>query len=383
MAGFFQQFAKGFAEGFFGNAFMRDYTHASKTFRTNAYQYSPKFKYLYHVYFDLNYDLIPGLQQIFGANTNLGLLVKNIQLPKFAFDLHKMNQYNRTRWVQTKINYDPISITFNDDNGNLSRQLWYSYYSYYYKDAANISAGGAATAPNTFTAVPGAINERNIYKPSLTQNNDYGYIGESAGSPQTAAGAGVGATKPPFFRGINIYGFNQHNFVLYSLVNPIIESFGHDTYNYYETNGTMENTMTLRYEFVNYYDGAIDGNSPGNKVKEFGSDQNYDRQLSPIARLGANRTILGKGGLVDAAGGFLDSLNSNPPNYLQALQIAGTSYNTFKNVNIKQALKSDVVAGLSNSVSQIPNRQSTFSFPVANSTPTSTPASDPFRDGGG
>jgi hypothetical protein len=69
-------------------------------------------------------------------------------------------------------------------------------------------------------------------------------------------------------------------------------------------------------------------------------DANYDRTLSPIARLGSNQTILGQGGLVDSAGGFTQALSDG--NILGAIQIAGTSYNTFKNVNIKQVAKADI-----------------------------------------
>jgi hypothetical protein len=377
MAGFFQQVAKGFSETFFGNPFLRDYTHASKTFRSNAYQYSPKYKFLFHVYFELNSQYIAGLDTIFGNDNNLGLLVKSIQLPKFTFDTHDMNQYNRKRIVQTKIKYDPIQVTFHDDNGNLARQLWYSYYSYYYKDPSQVFSGAATRsnygdfgeAPNNAAIKSSDINARNLYDASLTENNDWGYIGEAV-NPQTATGASVGTTKVPFFKTINIYGFNQHNFVLYTLINPIIESFNHDTYNYAEGGGVMENQMTLKYETVKYYDGAIDGRAPGNIVKDFASNQYYDRTISPIARPGGIANILGQGGLVDAAGGIIQDLNSVPPNLLGALQKAGTSYNTFKNVNLKQAIKSEITQGLVNQVAQTPNRSSPFTFPSFGSTPS-------------
>jgi hypothetical protein len=54
MAGFFKPFLKDAVGGFFGSDYLRDYTHASKTFRPNAYQYAPKFKFLFHVYFEIN-----------------------------------------------------------------------------------------------------------------------------------------------------------------------------------------------------------------------------------------------------------------------------------------------------------------------------------------
>jgi hypothetical protein len=113
MSGFFQNVLKDAAGAFFGSDFLRDYTHASKTFRPNAYQNAPKFKFLFHVYFQLNPTGLP--------ETNYGLLVKTVKLPSFTFETSTLNQYNRKRIIQTKIKYDPITIAFHDDNGNSIR----------------------------------------------------------------------------------------------------------------------------------------------------------------------------------------------------------------------------------------------------------------------
>jgi len=139
MAGFVQNLLTDAATSFFTNEYLRDYQHASKTFRTNAYGYSPKFKFLFHVYFDINKDYI-GATQGWPQDQNFGLAVKNIQLPKYTFDLATLNQYNRKRVVQTKIKYDPINVVFHDDNQNLIKKLWYTYYTYYYKDATQLDS---------------------------------------------------------------------------------------------------------------------------------------------------------------------------------------------------------------------------------------------------
>ena len=57
-------------------------------------------------------------------------------------------------------------------------------------------------------------------------------------------------------------------------------------------------------------------------------------------------------------------------NILGAIQIAGTSYNTFKNVNLAQVAKSEVIAGITNQVQQTPNRNVQFSLPTFGSTPS-------------
>jgi hypothetical protein len=352
MAGFFQNLLKDTAAGFFGNEYLRDYTHAAKTFRTNAYQYAPKLKFLFHVYFEIN----PAVYSVgLSSGTNFGLAVKTVKLPSYSFDTHTMNQYNRKRIVQTKIKYDPIDITFHDDNGNSIRNMWYNYYSYYYKDATKPVITTSAVGPQLSNNqqqlnLASDYNSRNLYKPSITGDEDWGYIGDTTNPSQTLLNSSIGNSKIPFFKNIQVYGFNQHNFVLYTLINPILTKFSHDTYDYSAGNGIMTNTMTIDYETVKYAEGAIDGKSPSNTVPGFGLDANYDRTLSPIARLGSNQTILGQGGLVEASGGVLSDLASG--NLLGAARTAGTAYNTFKNSNLKQVAKSDINGILTQSTQQ-------------------------------
>jgi hypothetical protein len=361
MAGFFQNFLSDVQAGFLENPNLRDATHASKTFRTNGYGYAPKFKFLFHVYFEVNSEYIPWVIQL-PEDRNFGLAVKNVQLPKYTFDVHTLNQYNRKRVVQTKIKYDPINIVFHDDNSNLIRKLWYNYYTYYYKDSLQADPMSGVSRSTSGNSVFD-INHRNIYEGDVSGNLDWGYIGETS-LPQPALSASLGDTKPPFFRAINIYGFNQHNFVLYRLINPMIESFTHDTYDYSQGNGIMENQMTLQYETVKYYDGAIDGKNPSQYVPNFGTEDHYDRVISPITRPGSQSTILGPGGLVDAAGGIMDDLSNG--NILGAIQKAGVAKNTFKNPqNILNIAKGEVVNNVANSLRGTPNRNANFNFPSA------------------
>ena len=375
MSGFFQNFAQDVAGGFFGNDYLRDYTHASKTFRPNAYQYAPKLKFLFHVYFEINQSAYAvGLPQ--GAN--FGLAVKSIKLPSYSFDTHTMNQYNRKRIVQTKIKYDPIDINFHDDNGNLIRNMWYNYYTYYYKDAsipvssvsgrqAQQTGNGSANSPNNTN-----YNSRNIYSQSITGDTNWGYVGETSTTVNGYTEASTGQTKIPFFKNVTIFGFNQHNYVAYTLINPIINRFAHDTYNYAEGNGTMENTMTLDYETVKYFQGAIDGTKPSDIVAGFGAPANYDRVPSPITRPGSQASILGQGGLVDGVGGVINDLSGENPNILGAIQKAGATYNTLKNINLKQAIKSEITTGITNAIMNPLNntgRNVLFNLPIFGSTP--------------
>jgi len=331
MSGFFQDLLSGAVGGFFGSDYLRDYTHASKTFRPNAYENAPKLKFLFHTYFEIN-------QELFDAGVdgrqNYGLLVKEIKLPSYTFDTAQLNQYNRKRIVQTKIKYEPITITFHDDNASKATKLWEAYYRYNYRDGSkpNVMFSG-----NRGSNSGGDItyNNRNIYS-SKVDGADWGYIGDTfTGSDR----------KIPFFKNITVFGFYQHNFTAYTLINPIITSFQHDTYNYSEGAGIMQNTMTIDYETVVYNYGAIDGNNPDNIVTGFGSEENYDRRRSPIALPNSNARILGSGGLVDSVGGTLEALGSG--NILGAIKTAGSAYYTFKDRDLKQTAKQELLNGVS------------------------------------
>jgi len=325
MSGFFQDVLRGATEGFFGSPFVRDYAHASKTFTPNSYQNAPKHKFLFHTVFNINPDAW-GWENFDLERTTFGLLVKEIKLPDFVIDTTTLNQYNRKRVVQTKIKYQPIEINFHDDNANQATKLWEAYYRYYYRDGgkpAGVFSDGVK------------YNNRNIYTPDtgmIAIDNNWGYIGESKS---------ISGIKLPFFKNITVFGMNQHNFTAYTLVNPLITQFSHDTYNYSEGSGIMQNRMTVEFETVVYNYGALDGSDPGKIIQGFGSEENYDRRLSPIATPGANKSILGQGGLIDGAGGALEALGSG--DILGAIKHAGTTYKTFKNVDLKKIAKQELL----------------------------------------
>lgn len=300
-------FGQDLLNGFFSDANVRDYRHASKTFRSAGYELAPRQKFLFHVYFTLNTSQIPTLRQAFGVNekSQLSLLIKNVQLPRFEIDTETLNQYNRKRIIQKKINYQPVQLTMHDDGSDLARKLWYAYYSYYYKDPSQTYNGlpttngsaGATTTPSGFD-----YNGRDIYDGARAVN-DWGLIGESFIDATTGTSSG----KPPFFRDITIYGLCQKKFASYVLINPVIENFEHDTYDYSDGRGIMENRMTIRYETVKYTNGVIGGRR-GSQVPGFADPAHYDTQSSPLANPGTSATFLGQGGILAAGVGITNDL---------------------------------------------------------------------------
>lgn len=285
-----------------GGVYLRDYTHAAKTFRQAGYELAPKVKFLFHTVFDINPSVYAP-----DNSTDFSVLVKTIKLPSYQIKTQEYNQYNRKRIVQTKINYDPINITFHDDSINRITKLWDAYYSYYYKDSTNLNVFKGTRGTDVSSVAVGEnaqkqnYNVRNLYDSDLTGNNNWGYIGEVYSNSQSQV-------KIPFFRNITIFGFSRHLFTAYTLINPIITKFDHDTYSYSESQGTMECRMDINYETVVYNEGAVDGQKPDAIIAGFGNRQYYDTDLSPITPRGNNSPVPGPSGYKPSDGGYINTL---------------------------------------------------------------------------
>lgn len=261
--GFLKQVAQGDS--------IKDYRHASRLFVDNNYERSPKYTWLFHVYFDLNpeFTTMARDQQIAA-----GMLVKSADLPRFRIDAKTYNNYNRPSIVQSKVRYEDINITFHDDSANIIRKLWFDYYNFYYRDMDN-NYGDATGGLNDIYLAP---NKQVLGRRALF--NRFGY------SPRT------NGYKNQFIQAIRIYSLHQKRFSEYTLLNPIITSYRHGSH----VNGqdsTMENTMTISYETVLYAGGST-------KVARGFADLFYDKSPSPLTPAGGGtNSLLGPGGIVN------------------------------------------------------------------------------------
>jgi hypothetical protein len=318
--GNWDDFGDGFKEGFFGNDYFRDYKHGSKLFVADGHALAPTNKFLFHVYFTLNTAEIPSLNKAMGGaegSSRIGMLVKTVKLPTFNFEVDEMNQYNRKRYIQKKINYRPVSMTFHDDGSDSVRSMWYNYYNYYYNDPSYGYDGQGSNNPS--------YNERDIYNNSRSVN-DWGFNGSGP----------TGYNKPAFFKDIKIYGLNRGNFTSYTLINPIITDWDHDTFDYSAGSEVMQHTMTINYETVKYGRGKV-----GSEVKGFGDSAVYDTSPSPL-RAGSTATVFGRGGIVDSGRSIIDDLASG--NILGAIRTGGSLRNTLKGTNISSLVASELVS---------------------------------------
>ena len=318
--GNWDDFGDGFKEGFFGNDYFRDYKHGSKLFVADGHALAPTNKFLFHVYFTLNTAEIPELNKAMGGAegaSRIGMLVKTVKLPTFNFEVEEMNQYNRKRYIQKKINYRPVNIAFHDDGSDSVRSMWYNYYNYYYNDPSYGYDGQGSSNPG--------YNDRDIYSNSRS-TYDWGFNGSGPN----------GDEKPAFFKDIKIYGMNRGNFTSYTLINPIITDWDHDTFDYSAGSETMQHTMTISYETVKYGRGKV-----GSEVKGFGDSAVYDTSPSPL-RAGSTASLFGRGGIVDSGQSIMDDLASG--NILGAIRTGGSLRNTLKGSNVGSLVASGLVS---------------------------------------
>ena len=312
---------------------LRDYTHASKTFVDGNYNLLPRFKFLFYVYFNVNLN-IPALKNLFSGNSPLstvGYLVKTAQLPSYEIDVQTLNQYNRNRLVQTKINYNPSQIVFNDDNSDLIRNMWYQYYQYYYSDPTYqygdtpAQSGTLGVLSTPIPVIGGNYNVSDLYAPNRPVEHwglsGQGYTNPTLSSLASSLLTGPASGQAPFFNDITIYGLSQKTFAQYTMINPLITSWTHDTYDYSQGNQVMTNTMTIKYETVKYYSGDIGGATPSSTVPGFADPAHYDTKKSPIAPPGSTDQVVQGGSLVSVPNGMK-----------QDLQALAVGKNTLQNV---------------------------------------------------
>lgn len=330
MASFLNNFLKALAAG--DN--VRDYEHASRIFRDNGYDLAPKSQHLYYVLFEFN----EGVRQFtdFMADQTrtyeIGVLVNQIQLPGFQIALAEKNQYGKHTYTQTRINYNPVEITFHDDMANTITEFWSNYYKYYYADATN----------------PQRTANENTYKYSPDfDSNSYGYKGFTP----------TGESVQNFLKSVKIYSLHKKQFTEYTLVKPIIETMTHGTHAS-AGNTLMEHTMSLRYQSVLYGQGQVAQGSPA------GFTLRYDNKPSAIST--GTTSILGQGGLISTANGIIGDLGSG--NILAAGVKALQAQNAFEGIDVGSVIAEEGIGLLNDSIRN--NGLSTTTGQQAVSVPT-------------
>ena len=230
------------------NVTLKDYAHAARVFTDDQFRLAPKSKFLFHVVFNINQSALKNIDIAQRYKNEINVLVKTCDLPQYKVTVDTLNQYNRKKNIQTTHKYESLNITFHDDNMGLINQLWQNYYSYYYADS-------------TSSLDPSA------YKRNATRNSNY---------ITKPYGLDNGSTAP-FFNYITIYQMARHEYVSYTLLNPIINSFNHNKLDYANSNTPHDFSMGIAYEAVAYGNGQVTVGDP----EGFGFEH-YDQTPSSL-----------------------------------------------------------------------------------------------------
>jgi hypothetical protein len=297
-------FLKGFQNGLPG---MKDYQHASRLYIDDNFKLMPKQKFLFHVVFNTDETLF---QNGFNSNERyeLNMLVKQADLPKYGMNLEEKIQYNKKMYAATRIQYEPVNITFHDDHADTVNAFWKKYYEYNIADSIGMNSD--LTITNT--------------------KDDYYDFGDKRITTKFGLDTPK-QTKKPYLKGIEIFVLHKKRFTSMTLVNPVIGSFSHDNLDQADGGGVMNNVMQIFYETVIYKSGIVNKNN----VPGFATIH-YDNSPSPLTVLGGGtNSIFGPGGIVDGVGSVIRNVQTG--NILGAILTASNTYN-----NAKKIKKSDV-----------------------------------------
>lgn len=235
------------------NITLQDYQHAMRLYTAYDLAFAPKVKFLYHVVFNLKSISLnqkaPNTSQF---RKEIGVLAKTVDLPGYNVNVETRNQYNRKKNVQTRINYDEIRMVFHDDNTGITSTMLKEYYNYYFLDG------------------------RHEYY-DFRSRDKYSI-------PRKRYGLDTNETDM-FFSNIKIYQLSRRKWFSYTLVNPILTRWNHDTLDYSDGSGIMENTISVAYESVIYNNGNL--GDQGEPVGFTDQETSYDNSPSPLISNGS------------------------------------------------------------------------------------------------
>ena len=304
-----------------------DFRHASRTFVDDAFRLAPKSKFLYHVHITLNpiaRSIIPDLVDKHGLE--IGLLVKRADLPKYSATVDTKKKYNRVKHIQTSISYDPVNISFHDDNYGVTTALLEAYYRYYFADGNYGNLPSAYNKGYTNLQPPSALNFIAPDRGGNPQPGDNTYLGSLYNKYAYGLDNNVSV---PFINNIQISQLSRKTYTTYTLVNPILTNWTHDTVDSADASGTMENTVTVAYEAVWYDRGPVEAGAQGNP-KGFGDPSHYDTSPSPNALTGGG--TLGLGGIFGAGIDLYDYITKGGGNFSNPFEAALAAANLVGNI---------------------------------------------------
>ncbi len=224
-----------------GGDTMKDYQHAARLYTDQTFRLAPKNRFLYHVVFDINPNAV-GKSINNTEQLELGMIVKRCDLPSYNFNVEQKNKYNFKDYVQTGIQYQPVSIVLHDDMGDVATAFWKSYYQHYIVDT----------------------NQPEVqYKAGYNQTNGMRRFGLDTGNNEK------------FFNSISIFQLSRGLFTEYKMMNPIVNDWANGSMDQGDGAGVNEHAFSISYSGVLMRNGEIGVDPAGF------ADFHYDKTPSP------------------------------------------------------------------------------------------------------
>ena len=214
--------------------YLRDSRHAGNLYNQQSAgnvitENQPRHKFNYFI--NIEFSVPDATNEFFDIET-ITALVKTFDGPRFSIDTQTLNQYNKKRIIQTRINFDPITITLHDVVDGKTVKLWEYYYRYYFKDGYDkLSPDGQNPDPVTFS--------NDILKPDHS-GGEFGIHLDRI------------RDQPNLIDRIELYTIHGREYSRMDFIHPRIQQFTHDTYNYEDTSGVSQLEMQIVYEDLIY-----------------------------------------------------------------------------------------------------------------------------------
>ena len=180
-------------------------------------------------------------------NIELTYKVRTIDAPRFEIDTETLNQYNKSRILPMKINYQPINIIFWDDRSNLIKDFWDKNYKFYFKDSSGKSD------LNYVQTVSDKIVDSKLGVAGGTEPA-YDHFGYNMANK---------FERKNLYAYLSLYLTAGGNFFRTDIVNPFLQSMQNDNFSQESSGELAQITTTWGYEAIVYYDaGKIEDEPP-------------------------------------------------------------------------------------------------------------------------
>ena len=225
----------------------------------------PRLKFQFAVEFVPSIVKTSSKKNWFNLFKELSLTVQSVDLPSHQFDIQVLNQYNRKRIVQTKVNWNPINITFLDTRDNKFQKVLTEYFKWSYREGREqpLNFGAGSQVPDIVTSnprihdfgyqTPGSFHLREDTSSDIQPNTEDSNALSGSATHQTDYEPYI--YDKYFFSRIVIHRYTGGRLGPASdpveIMNPVIMSINHDTLNYSDSS-PIQWSVTFGYEGINY-----------------------------------------------------------------------------------------------------------------------------------